>query len=119
MNETNSTNMDDQDKFNQMVADMAKQLHDLVPLINDYAAMGYRTPEEEAEFQELVEMVKEGLPLIQQALAHLGEKLYRHSVAYFYEIKEKAMTGDEKALAIYNELAPEFGQALMSHFDKN
>ncbi len=119
MNETNSTNLDDQDKFNQKVADLAKQLHDLVPLIKEYAAMSYRTPKEETEFQKLIEMVEEGLPLIQQAKANLGEKLYRHSVAYFYAIKEKAMAGDEKALAIYNELAPEFGQALMSHFDKN
>jgi hypothetical protein len=40
-------------------------------------------------------------------------------MAYFYFIKEKAMAGEETALAIYNNLAPDFKQALLSQIDDN
>lgn len=110
---------DDKEKMRAVSTELVVMMEKVARAVKEYAAMSYRAPDEEMEYQKLIELLKEGLPVIQQVRDYLGEELYRNAVAYFYSIKEKAMAGDQTALAIYNDLDPDFEKALMSQIDKN
>jgi type III secretory pathway component EscR len=110
---------DDKEKIRTISYELSEMLLKVALAVKEYAAMSYRTPDEEMEYQKLIEVLKAGTPAIQQVRDFLGEELYRNAVAYFYSIKEKARAGDETALAIYNDLAPDFEKILMSQVDKN
>jgi hypothetical protein len=111
--------MDDKEKIRTAISELAASLEKTAPAIKEYAAKSHRTPEEELEYQRLIALLEEGLSVIRQVYVQLSEEMFCNLVAFYYGIKEKAIDGDEKALAIYNDLAPDFGQALLSQIDKN
>ena len=107
------------EEIKNSIEQMLKIFPKIIEAVKQYSAMSYLTPEEELEYQNLKNLLKKGLPLIMMTEKLLGDELYRNAVAYYYAIKEKALNGNEKAMTIYEDLAPDFEQILLLQTNKN
>jgi hypothetical protein len=109
----------DKEKLRELAADLAKMLLPAISRVHDFAAMSYRTPDEEKQYQELMNLIKQAAPILGLMKDFFGNEAYRASVAWYFSVKEAAEKGDARAQEIVNELAPLYQQALFDQLDKN
>jgi len=112
-------NTDDKEKLRVVAAELAKLMLQIISQVCDYAALNYRTPEEEKQYQELLKLMKKLLPAITQLKDFFGNEAYRTSVAWYYSVKKAAEQGNSKAREIVDELAPLYQQAIIDQLNMN
>lgn len=112
-------NNDDKEKLREVAAGLAKLMPQIISQVRDYAALNYRTPEEEKQYQELLKLVKESLPVITLLKDFFGSEAYRSTVGWYYSVKEAAEQGNSKAREIVDELAPLYQQSIIDQLNKN
>ena len=112
-------NTNDKEKLREVATGLAKLMPQIISQIRDYAAMNPRTPEEEKQYQKLLKIVEESLPVIAMLEDFFGSEAYRASVAWYYSVKEAAGHGNSKAREIVDELAPLYQQSIIDQLNKN
>lgn len=112
-------NNDDKEKLREIAAGLAKLMPQIISQVRDYAALNYRTPEEEKQYLELLKLIKESAPILTLLKDFFGSEAYRATAAWYYSVKEAAEQGNPKAREIVDELTPLYHQAIIDQMDKN
>ncbi len=90
------------------------ELTEFVMDIRQRALDGEFVSDEEKELlAQAGERIQQAMKAFQDMRLELGDSLYKQSVAYFYNVKERAEAGDEEAKAIYERLLPGFQKSLL------
>lgn len=121
MHSANQISMKKQDK-EQLRAIAEKLGKSLLPLIEEiryYHSLSYRTPEEEASYQEMVSLIRESLPVITLLKDFFGNEAMRASEEFYFHLKKLAGEGDTKASEILCELSPLYQQSLLEQLNNN
>lgn len=109
----------DLEKLKKNLAELSEFLKPVYEKIEDYTRMEFRTPDEEKELEQLLQLVKEATPIFGAAADIFGNEAFINATAYYNSLKQHAEKGDELAQKIYKELAPLYEQALLSQINKN
>ncbi len=109
----------DKEKLRAISEDLSKILPPMLEKVRHYATMSNRTPDEEKEYRELIDLVVRAKPAISMLKDYFDNEINLNATAYYYSIKQKAEDGDPKAKEIISELAPLYEQALLEQMDKN
>lgn len=99
--------------------ELAKALTPVLEAALHYQQMSYRTPDEDEEYQKLLDVAQQGKQAIEMLQTVAGDEAYRASVAYYYSVKQKADEGDPKAKEILAEMAPLYAEELLKQLDNN
>lgn len=107
------------DEIKAAVEQLMKNLPTVISALNYYAGMSYRTPDEEAEYQKLLELVQQANQVLAYCADFMDNKLYCDATAIYYEIKQMAEQGNPGAKAALADLAPLFAKSLLDQTDNN